>query len=103
MTVENIIRTFCECRSVEEPELVNKKSTHVHETKYLIWLYLHCEMGMSATQLAKRFNRNRPSIFRGIRIIKHCIKYSDNMARQYHDIVEKLEGAANATPSEDMD
>lgn len=103
MTIENIIRTFCTHRHISEEYIIVGNNRRINDTKYMIWVYLHCEMGISANQIAKRFGRNRPSVFRGIRIIKHQFKYHEQLREEYQSIVEKLEGMANATPSDNME
>lgn len=80
-----------------------KRISKVWVTRYMIWLYLHCEAGITAVSLAKRFSRNRPSILRGIRIIKHRLKYHKELRDEYQAISEKLEGASSDTPPEDME
>ena len=69
----------------------------------MIWYYLHYNAGMSATALSRQFQRNRPSIFRGIRIIKHQLKYNKELSAEYHGIVKKMEGASLDTSSVGME
>lgn len=103
MDIENIIKIFCSYRSISEDDIAVGNNRRINETKYMIWVYIHCEMGLSASKIAKRFNRNRPSIFRGIRIIKHQFKYHKALRAEYQSIVEKIEGMTEVTPSENME
>lgn len=103
MAIENIIKTFCAHRHISEVDIVIVNNRHINDTKYMIWFYLHYAMGVSANQIAKRFKRNRPSVFRGIRIIKHHFKYHKELREEYQTIIQKIEGASTDTPSENME
>lgn len=103
MSIENIIRTFCFHRHVPPEDINAVNNRRVNDTKYMIWMYLHCEMGISTNQIAKRFGRNRPSVFRGIRIIRHEFGYHKELREEYQNIVKKIEGASTDTPSENME
>lgn len=92
MTLDAIIECFCQEHQTTKNELFsNTKQVDISYVRYMIWFYLHYNMGLSANQLAKIFNRNRPSIFRGMRIIKHNIKHNREIRDKYHSIVERLE------------
>lgn len=101
--VNLIIETFCKERGIIPSDLDNpKRKSKVWITRYMIWHYMHYNLSMSAGKLSRLFKRNIPSIFRGIRIIKHQFKYHEELRAEYYGIVSKLEGMTNATPSEDM-
>lgn len=101
--IDTIIETFCRERGITPTEFCNpKRKSNVWITRYMIWHYLHYTCGMSANRLAKHFKRNRPSIFRGIRIIKHQFRYHKGLCAEYHAIVKKLEDVTAATPSENI-
>ena len=69
----------------------------------MIWLYLHHTMKVSVTKISKNLDRNRPSIFRGIRIITGHMKYHKNIRDEYHSYLKELEDMADTTPSENME
>lgn len=104
MEIEEIINFFCQERGVSPSAICGtSRTSDIWITRYMIWLYLHCNIGMSATRLSKYFNRNRPSIFRGIRIIKHDFKYHKELCAEYRGIVTKIEDLTNTKPSCNME
>lgn len=104
MVFENIVSVFCSSRGTTQESVFGAdRKAEVWYTRYMLWHYLHYNANLSANQLSRMFNRNRPSIFRGIRLLKHQMKYDKNLRAEYHAIVEKIEGMAEATPSENME
>lgn len=103
MDIDRSIDIFCENRGTDRNIILGDgRGTEVWCTRYMIWHYLHYNVNVSATQLAKLFRRNRPSIFRGIRLLRHQLKYHRDLRTQYHSIVSKIEGTAETVPSENM-
>lgn len=103
MNIENIVETFCKMRNVQPSELFGgRRQKDVWNTRYMVWHYLHYELKMSANKLSVHFNRNRPSIFRGIRIIKHQMMFDKDLRKEYHRIIKEVEGASNDTPSDNI-
>lgn len=91
MTLEQIIAVFCEENNVEVKDVCGGvKSFAVWTTRYMIWHYLHIEHSYSANKLSKIFNRNRPSVFRGIRIIKNEMELYKEVKCKYESIVNKI-------------
>lgn len=99
MSIEKVIEAFCCQKNITFNELFGvQRGVTIWYTRYMIWYYLHCECGISATQLSQRFFRNRPSIFRGIRLLKHQMKYSKALRDEYDSVIKKIEDADNSTP-----
>lgn len=98
--MQDIINAFCQYRGVEVADIFNyDRFQKNYFTRYMIWHYLHCAKGISVGCLSKTFKRNRPSIFRGIRLLKHQFKYDKRLCAEYNGIVEKIEGATEVAPS----
>lgn len=89
--IENVIKAVCAHFKVDYSRF-NSLSEKPSIARYTIWLYLHCEMGMSVGKLTKYFNRNKASIFRGIRIMKHHVKYDKAARDEYIAVKKKIEG-----------
>lgn len=100
MNIDNIVETFCKMRYVLPSELFgDRRLKDVCNTRYMVWHYLHYDLGMSANKLSAHFNRNRPNIFRGIKIIKHQMMFDKDLRKEYHRIIKEVEGVSNDTPS----
>lgn len=103
MNIEDIVSIFCQERCISTTVLYGtERRNNIWITRYMIWHYLHYDCKMSASKLSKHFKRNVPSIFRGIRIMKHELKYNKWLRTQYHSIIEVIEDATNAAPSKDI-
>lgn len=103
MNIEAIIKKFCVVRNTDMDCLFGESiKYHDCHNRYILWTYLHDKRGVSANKLARMFNRNRPSVFRGIRLYKHLLRYDRHEHRIYSDIVKKMESADKATPSDDI-
>lgn len=104
MSPENIIIFFCQQTNVDHSLIYRRDHNgKLWNTRYMIWHYLHCVKGLPTSKLCKMFNRNRPTIFRGIRIFREHFKYHKDIRERYNNIVKKLEGMAEATPSDNME
>lgn len=104
MTTEEIILFFCNQTGLDPTTIYNReKNDNIWHTRYMIWHYLHHTQGMSATKLSKLFDRNRPSIFRGLRVFRNHLQFHSEVRKEYYGIVKKLEGIVNTTPSENME
>lgn len=102
MGVENIVLLFCQRRGVKfEDIFYNVHEKNASQTRFMIWHYLHCTKKVSASSLSRMFNRNRPSIFRGIRVLSDHMKYHKEIRAEYESIVKYLEDAE--TPSNNSD
>ena len=102
--MQSIVEAFCQHHGVAQEDIITYERSQKHYfTRYMVWHYLHCSKGMSAGKLSKLFNRNVPSIFRGIRLLKHQFKYDKSLLEEYYAIVSKIEGETKATPSVDME
>lgn len=105
MTIEDVINYVCERNGLtHEDLLVYDKSYNKATTRYMLWFYLHVEMKVSIGTLSKMFNRNRPSIFRGIRVLRHDMRLYKDVADNYQSIKKELEAISEETATNnDMD
>lgn len=92
MNPYDIIPLFCEYRNVSEESVLGRvRSSKVWYTRYMIWHYVHCKMGLPTSVLVEIFNRNRPSVFRGIRLLKFQLKHDKSLKAEYDLIIKKIE------------
>lgn len=104
MQIDSIIRFFCIQRGVDYAELKGfGRTSNLVETRFMVWHYLHFNMGLSCTVLSKLFHRNRPSIFRGIRVVKQHMRFHKHVKEEYDSIVKKIKDAPEEAPSDDME
>ena len=98
--MQSIIESFCSYRGTSVDDVFSEKILkQLYCTRYMIWHYLHCRKKVPCSKLAKMFSRNIPSIFRGIRILKHDMCYHKRVREEYESIVKKIEDATEVTPS----
>lgn len=96
MDVDRIIDAFCESKRVDREKVMGTdRRAEIWYTRYMIWMYMHRELKVSASKLSDIFKRNRPSIFRGIRILEHQLMYHKDLREQYDSAVGKLRGVAD--------
>lgn len=94
MSVDETISFFCANTGISVEDIYKRRrDINIWKTRYMVWLYLHTEKGVSANALAKKFGRNRPSVFRGIRVIKREMEIYRKLRNEYETIVKKIEGA----------
>lgn len=92
MTLDNIIAFFCDRRGIAQENLFRHfKGNQESLTRYMLWHYLHTSHHYSASSLAKLFRRNIPSIFRGMRILKHQMAIYEDMRQEYNALVKEIE------------
>ena len=102
LMIDYVSRFICTERKCSVDSVFNRDmNLKTWYTRYMIWHYLHCCKSVATSKIAKAFGRNRPSIFRGIRVFKHQMKYNKELRKEYYSIIEKIEGAVEtATPPE---
>lgn len=104
MNVLDVAKTFCEAAEAPLGDVLSKeRRLDMWYVRYMLWMYLHCHKGYSAGKIARALNRKRRSVFRGIGLLKHGMRHDEALRDRYQAIVEKLEGADSAAPSEDME
>lgn len=105
MTTDSIIDYVCERNGLSREDLlIYDKSYSKILIRYMLWFYLHVEKKVSIGWLSKTFKRNRPSIFRGIRVLRHEMKLYKDKADVYNAFKKELEAASGETASnDDMD
>lgn len=103
MNATAIIAKICEILKVD-PDAVMRdaRGLSVWEARYMTWMYLHYTAGLSASSIARLFNRDRSNVFRGIRTFKNNMKYDRALRRRYENISQKIEGTDESAPSGDM-
>lgn len=100
----DIIEIICNLRNVSVSDVMSDaRHGLVPSTRFMVWLYLHYDNGWSANRIAKTFGRTRTCVFRGMRILKHQMKYNKEMREEYQGILKRLEGMTESTPSENME
>ena len=93
--IERVIRIACGRLGLEYEELMGGKQTlKLWRGRYMIWHYMHCDMGISSGKIAACFGRERGSVFRGIRLIKHEMKICPKVREVYYGLCKEIEGAA---------
>lgn len=105
MSFDYIVTIFCQCRNTTADEITGQsRNARVCDTRYMIWYYLHYNCGVSVTKLSARFKRTRPSIFRGIRILKQQLQLYKPLRQEYAGIIKQIEAAINddAASKDDM-
>lgn len=104
MTIEEIILFFCTKRGIP-PEEITRRGRNPKRwcTQYMIWHYLHYSMGMSLLCIARKVDRSRESVCRGIRVLKGHMRYHKDVRDEYQSYLRELEGMTEATPSQNME
>lgn len=91
--IANIVVNIAEKRGVAVDKLMaGDKVRSICATRYMIYAYLHNELGISANKIGKYFNKPRRSILRGIQILKGWVQYHLEIQNEYNSIVEQLKG-----------
>ena len=67
----------------------NKKTS---EARYIIYTYLHYEIGLSSNVIGRYFKRSRYNILRSIRILKGWMEYHAETKEHYQAIIKNLKG-----------
>lgn len=92
MTIDSVIHFFCTHKGITKEELIgHERRNDLWKLRNFLWHYCHYNLGYSANQLSKTFNRNRPSIFRGIRVLKQHIKFHKHIKDEYEALIKKME------------
>ena len=96
----HIIDFFCKHRECQPSDVLGP-ATHlnIRITRYMLYAYLHNEKRISSFKLAEIFGRTRINVLRGIRVLRGYMQYDKTLKNEYHDIVSKVEGASEDTPS----
>lgn len=93
VNTDNIIDFFCNKKNVCRDSLLGD-SIRIKDcaTRYMIWYYLHCEDGLSISKIARKFNRTRGSVFRGIRMMRNHIRLYKDVKTEYDGLLNELKG-----------
>lgn len=103
MNSDKILLFFCEAMGTDIASVRGKdRRLRSCYARYMVWMYMHYDAGMSANKIGQMFRRERAGVFRGIRIIKHNMKYDESLRNTYDNVRKKLEGASVAAPSVGM-
>ena len=98
-----IIKRYCEIKGLTLEELTAvSRNPEIWFANYMLWYYLHCEMKVSIGKMCKIFKRTRPSIFRGIRILRQQMFYHKDINERYESMREELERISSDTRSNDI-
>lgn len=92
--IENTVRIFCDERETEYAKIYSTESNaRLYYTRYMIWHYLHYNRKMSSGRLSREFGRTKRTIFRGMRLLRHQMRYDSRLRKEYNEIVKKAEDA----------
>lgn len=101
--LKRLTERFCIAAEIDYDEMMGTRHRlALWNARYMAWHYLHYDKGISANRIARFFNRDRVNIFRGIRLLKHQMKYDSTLRNKYYGICEKAEDM-DSTISSDND
>lgn len=104
MQSDNVIEIFCRIKNIPREDILGmNNSADVRYARQMLYLILREKCGTSSYKLAAIFNRARRNIVRGMSLFKHHVKLYKYMSEDYSSTVKKIEGMADAAPSEDME
>lgn len=90
---DDIIDFFCDRKGVCKDSLFGDSIKTVDcATRYMIWHYFHCELKISIGRIARKFNRSRNTVFRGVRMMRNHIRLYKNIRAEYEGLVNELKG-----------
>jgi hypothetical protein len=91
MTVSEVVFFFCDEMGVDPRRVMSyEQKGDLWLTRYMIYSYLHYEVGLSNNAIAKKFDRTQRNIIRGITTIKNQMTYDKRVRALYDGIVEKI-------------
>lgn len=89
--VERIIGVVCEYFDVEEDKLLLKRSyASVCDARKFIIYILHCDFGVPASTLAKRFSMHQCNIYTIARKAKTILQLYGSYQRTYSKIMDAI-------------
>lgn len=91
--ISRVLSLTSELYGIPERDLCNRNRSHeVSEMRYIIFMYLHYEAGLSSNEIGKYFGRSRFDILRGIRTLKGWMQYHAETKEKYNKYVEIIKG-----------
>lgn len=87
--IERVIEVVCEYFGVEEDKLLLKRSyASVCDARKFIIYILHCDFGVPASTLAKRFSMHQCNIYTIARKAKTILQLYGSYQRTYSEIMD---------------
>ena len=91
--IANVVLQISEIYNIQPEYVIGKGKRHkAGEARYIVYYYLHYEVGLSSSVIGRYFKCSRYNVLRGIRILKGWMEYHAETKERYQSIVEKLKG-----------
>lgn len=91
--IANVVLQISEIYNIQPEYVIGKGKRHkAGEARYIVYYYLHYEVGLSSSVIGRYFKCSRYNVLRGIRILKGWMEYHTEIKERYQSIVEKLKG-----------
>lgn len=87
------IEVFSSRMGINRDEVMKSATHKACATRYMIFSYLHNNLGVTGYKLAEYFGQTRINILRGIRILKGWMKFHHDIKLKYSDIIKEIEDA----------
>lgn len=90
-TIARVVVYFSDARGVDIDETFHsQKRGRVSASRFMIYAYLHNELGISANKIGKYFNRPRRSVLRGIQTLKNWMQYHSDIKNEYDTLIKNM-------------
>ena len=99
---DKLCRIASEYFNISEKELYESLEMKSTIAKYIVWYIMHTKHYVPTSQIAKKFNRKRNMIFKGIAKVRGWIECDKQFLELYSDFMreyEKKEGSHKDIPS----
>lgn len=94
-TIAQAVIVIAQIYGISPEDVIGKtKQKKASEARYIVYSYLHYDIGLSSNVIGKYFKRSRYNILRGIRILRGWMEYHAQTKEKYNAIIEKLKGDA---------
>ena len=87
------IEVFSSRMGINRDEVMKSATHKACATRYMIFSYLHNNLGVTGYKLAEYFGQTRINILRGIRILKGWMKFHHVIKLSYFDMIRGIAGA----------
>lgn len=94
MDVDSIVKIISESRGFTIEDVLGRgRSAKISITRFFIWVYLHRVSLLPISAIARKFNRTKSAVFRGIRVMEHHLRHYKRIQQDYNAIIKELEVA----------
>lgn len=92
MTYDEVVDVFCNYTGIEREQLFSyNRTAKVRRGRHMLYLILRLKCGESSYTLAKKFNRTRRNIVRGISSTRDAMSIYKDVRREYEEIIKRIE------------